>query len=57
MVATAGLDTGDPLPKESLSGRCPFKQRWWREHAGALRRIDDMVSDEVPVGGPSPETV
>ncbi len=25
--------------------------------AGALRRIDDIVSDEVPVGGPSPETV
>jgi len=25
--------------------------------AGALRRIDDIVSDEVPVDGPSPETV
>jgi aryl-alcohol dehydrogenase-like predicted oxidoreductase len=25
--------------------------------AGALRRIHDIVSDEVPVGGPSPETV
>jgi aryl-alcohol dehydrogenase-like predicted oxidoreductase len=25
--------------------------------AQALRRIDQIVSDEVPVGGPSPETV
>jgi aryl-alcohol dehydrogenase-like predicted oxidoreductase len=25
--------------------------------ADALRRIDEIVSDEVPVGGPSPETV
>lgn len=25
--------------------------------AGALRQIDDIVSNEVPVGGPSPETV
>jgi aryl-alcohol dehydrogenase-like predicted oxidoreductase len=24
---------------------------------GALRLIDEMVLDEVPVGGPSPETV
>lgn len=25
--------------------------------ARALRQIDDIVSDDVPVGGPSPETV
>jgi len=34
----------------------PSKLSDWLD-AGALRRIHDIVSDEVPVGGPSPETV
>jgi hypothetical protein len=32
-------------------------QRGSDDRVGPLRRIDDIVSDEVPVGGPSPETV